>query len=425
MPKKVIRDKNAPRRNLSAYLLYQNAMRDEFRAQYPKYSFGELSKLTSQMYSSLTPQEREMWQHRAEEDKARYLDEMSRYIPPPGYDAKGEAIIPKNPREYSLSIFGNPSKVKKTKCKDPNAPKRNLSSYLLYQNAMRDQFKSDNPGMTFGQLSSYTSYMYKSLTVEEKGQWERRAIQDKERYEEEMSRYAPPPGFDRFGVLIDNHPATIEAKKAKKVRDPNAPKRARGSYVFFTNYMRPIILKERPETKFIELGTIMGQRWRNMSVEEKKKFEDLAHEDRNRFNREMEAYDAKKEEKASTENFTLLQINPADQNQVYEQDDYDQSIHQQYQHQQQPQQQHVYFQQQDQMHQHQQMNQNHFQSFDPLQATSSPNSTAFQPIQIHQDQMYGQPDQYQPILENSVPFDVSHAFDDHHLEPTQSQYSKG
>jgi len=41
--------------------------------------------------------------------------------------------------------------------RDPAAPKRNMSAYLLYQNAMRDTFKQQNPGMTFGQLSKYTS----------------------------------------------------------------------------------------------------------------------------------------------------------------------------------------------------------------------------------------------------------------------------
>ena len=31
--------------------------------------------------------------------------------------------------------------------RDPNAPKRNQSAYLLYQNGMRDTFKLQNPGM--------------------------------------------------------------------------------------------------------------------------------------------------------------------------------------------------------------------------------------------------------------------------------------
>ena len=52
--------------------------------------------------------------------------------------------------------------TKKT-LRDPNAPKRNLSAYLLYQNAMRNQFKAMNPGMTFGQLAKYTSAMYAEM----------------------------------------------------------------------------------------------------------------------------------------------------------------------------------------------------------------------------------------------------------------------
>lgn len=40
----------------------------------------------------------------------------------------------------------------KKKARDPIAPKRNQSAYLLYQNAMRETFRLQNPGMTFGQV---------------------------------------------------------------------------------------------------------------------------------------------------------------------------------------------------------------------------------------------------------------------------------
>ncbi len=64
-----------------------------------------------------------------------------------------------------LQINVRPSHHRRTPCsmsarrppRDPAAPKRNQSAYLLYQNAMRDTFKQQNPGMTFGQLSKYTS----------------------------------------------------------------------------------------------------------------------------------------------------------------------------------------------------------------------------------------------------------------------------
>ena len=46
-----------------------------------------------------------------------------------------------------------------------------MSAYLLYQNAMRETFKAQNPGMTFGQLAKYTSAMYAELSPVEKEAW--------------------------------------------------------------------------------------------------------------------------------------------------------------------------------------------------------------------------------------------------------------
>ena len=183
------RDPAAPKRNMSAYLLYQNAMRDTFKQQNPGMTFGQLSKYTSAMYAEMPPAEKEAWNQRAEADKARYLHELSTYVPPPGYDVKGDAIatqvptIPPKPRVNRGTI-----KIPR----DPNAPKRNMSAYLLYQNCMRETFKNMNPGMTFGQLAKFTSHMYKSLPAEDKQRWDAHAAQDKARYEAEMASYVPP-----------------------------------------------------------------------------------------------------------------------------------------------------------------------------------------------------------------------------------------
>jgi len=278
---KAPRDPNAPKRNISAYLLYQNAQRHTFMAQNPGMSFGQLAKYTSAMYAELSPEEKNNWKQKAEDDKERYNRELSAYVPAPGFDARGEAIV-------------GHFKTKSGKAmRDPNAPKRNLSAYLLYQNAMRDQFKSDNPGMSFGQLSKYTSHMYKALTSQERGEWELRAEQDKARFEIEMRSYVPSPGHNAQGNLIAEKHST---KRPKVRKDPNAPKRARGSFVMFTNEARPKIMKEYPSIKFVDLGILLGERWRNLSPEAKKSYEILAAQDKERFNQEMEQYNALKAE---------------------------------------------------------------------------------------------------------------------------------
>lgn len=284
--RKANRDPNAPKRNQSAYLLYQNAMRDTFKLQNPGMTFGQLAKYTSAMYAEMPPQEKEAWNQRADADKARYLHELSQYVPPPGYDTKGDAIAGSAPMRTSKS-----GKISR----DPNAPKKNMSAYLMYQNTMRESFRMENPGMTFGQLAKFTSSMYKSLTPEEKARWEEAALQDKGRYEAEMASYVPPPGYDPSGALQVHANAIAGVRKYnKKHKDPNAPKRARGSYVFFTLDERPKIVKETPEMKFTEMGHVMGQRWRALTPEEKKKYEDLANNDKKRFNEEIAEYNANK-----------------------------------------------------------------------------------------------------------------------------------
>lgn len=136
--------------------------------------------------------------------------------------------------------------------------------------------------------------MYKSLTPEEKARWEEAAVQDRGRYENEMSNYVPPPGFDPTGQLLEANMGGVGRKFNKKQKDPNAPKRARGSYVFFTLDARPKIMAETPEMKFTELGHVMGERWRALSAEDKKNYEDLANNDKKRFQEEMAVYNANK-----------------------------------------------------------------------------------------------------------------------------------
>jgi len=75
-------------------------------------------------------------------------------------------------------------------------------------------------------------------------------------------------------------------------RGPNAPKRASGVYVFFTNEMRPIVMEQHPGIKFVDMGRILGERWRALTPEEKTKYEAQSGEDKMRIQLEMSQYTA-------------------------------------------------------------------------------------------------------------------------------------
>ena len=199
--------------------------------------FGDLSKHTSSKYAALAPDEKEVWLQKAAADKARFNHEIKNYHPPAGYNEKGDAI-PNHPRHAPRTTPTRGRKPGKRKApipRDPNAPKRNASAFLLYQNCYREKFRELNPGITFGQLSKYSSYMYKCLPVEEKQRWEAYAAQDKARFEAEMASYHPPYGYDKTGALIEE--LRVKTYTRGRVKDPKHPKRARGSFVYFSTEM--------------------------------------------------------------------------------------------------------------------------------------------------------------------------------------------
>ena len=84
-----------------------------------------------------------------------------------------------------------PKKKKKSakKKKDPNAPKRNQSSFFLYSNATRNDVKAANPEAKFGEIAQIISRHFKALPDEERAYWDERAAEDKVRYQREMAVY--------------------------------------------------------------------------------------------------------------------------------------------------------------------------------------------------------------------------------------------
>lgn len=74
----------------------------------------------------------------AKDDKERYKTEMANYNPPAG-------------SKVAKSAGGK--KVEKKK-KDPNAPKRGLSSFMFFSNELRPKLKEEQPDLSFGELVS-------------------------------------------------------------------------------------------------------------------------------------------------------------------------------------------------------------------------------------------------------------------------------
>jgi hypothetical protein len=81
------------------------------------------------------------------------------------------------------------------------------------------------------------------------------------------------------------------AGKVKKVKDPNAPKRALSAYMFFAKDQRANILKKNPNFSVTDVAKELGVQWK--TIKDKSKYEKEAAKDKARYEAAMKKYKAK------------------------------------------------------------------------------------------------------------------------------------
>ncbi|KAK5967362.1 High mobility group protein variant [Trichostrongylus colubriformis] len=77
------------------------------------------------------------------------------------------------------------SKKKGSKTKDPNAPKRAMSAFFFWMADNRERIKK--PGMGVADVAKAAGVEWGKVT--DKSKWEKKAAEDKKRYESEMAAY--------------------------------------------------------------------------------------------------------------------------------------------------------------------------------------------------------------------------------------------
>ena len=103
-----------------------------------------IAKLVSKAWQGLSQEERDSWDERASQDKARYEVEKTMYT--------GPWKIP----------------AKKRTAKDPNAPKRPMSAFLSFSHAKRAEVKEAHPNMSNAEISRVLAQLWKEAPEEAK-----------------------------------------------------------------------------------------------------------------------------------------------------------------------------------------------------------------------------------------------------------------
>ncbi|XP_041088047.1 FACT complex subunit SSRP1 isoform X2 [Polyodon spathula] len=104
------KDPGAPKRPLSTYMLWLNANRDKIRAEHPGISITEVSKRAGELWKNMSKENKEEWDHKADEAKRAYERAMKEYKESGG--ASSSTAIPKKDKKPSLKGKGRDKKSK-------------------------------------------------------------------------------------------------------------------------------------------------------------------------------------------------------------------------------------------------------------------------------------------------------------------------
>lgn len=156
----------APKRFKSNYILFFIHVQDEIKKSLPQgcASAPEVSKKASEMWRNLSPEARLHWDQQAEKEKERYSREKKLYTGP----------------------WQVPHKRAK---KNPNAPKRNPSAFLLFSLKKRKELKESNPTVKNTDISRLLGGLWRSITEEEKRPHIEQEESERKKYKAEMIKW--------------------------------------------------------------------------------------------------------------------------------------------------------------------------------------------------------------------------------------------
>tara|TARA_Y100001958_G_C21197483_1_gene524619 strand:+ start:273 stop:776 length:504 start_codon:yes stop_codon:yes gene_type:complete len=93
---------------------------------------------------------------------------------------------------------------------------------------------------------------------------------------------------NKVDMLIDKY--LLKPNTSSKIKDKNAPKKNKSSYMFFTDDVRPKLKNKFPNDSMGELSKRLGKLWKDLKDKDKKKYEKLAIKDKERYLKQIKKY---------------------------------------------------------------------------------------------------------------------------------------
>lgn len=165
---------------------------------------------------------------------------------------------------------------------EDSKPRGKMTAYAFFVQTCREEYKKKHPDeqVDFAEFSKKCAERWKTMTDKEKKRFNQMAESDKRRYELEMGSYVPPNMVQQGK----------KGRKVKKMKDPNAPKRAMSGFFFFSGEGRGKVKAANPDFSIGDVAKELGRRWSELDDVSKQRYEAMAEKDRERYESEKAAY---------------------------------------------------------------------------------------------------------------------------------------
>ncbi|PKY22848.1 HMG-box [Rhizophagus irregularis] len=209
--------------------------------------------------------------------------------------------------------------------------KRPMNAFLIFNKEMRPRVLETNPNMTVAEISKTIGENWRGMSEEQREVYLEKARNLKSEFHEsnpdfvytrrskaelaaaghhsyskkrnfgqvDQSEESDDGGEHPRGTSHSNHtdapPAGSPAKdprgrKKKRNRHPTAPKHPMSGFLFYALEMRPHVAEQNPGSTVGPISKIIASHWKNLTPEERAKWEKQASDDKARYAREMEIY---------------------------------------------------------------------------------------------------------------------------------------
>eukprot|EP01084_Bolivina_argentea_P200295 342516_1 len=320
MPKKP-KDPNAPKKNQSSYFIYSNERRSILQSENKDKKITEISKLISAEWKLMSPTTKSEYDRRSKEAKKEYDLKFAEYKKTDNYTKYQAKLAQWTQDQKDKGFFKGGKTTKGGKNKGPKKPKqpekmpkRPQSSYFVFSNKRRNELKDHYPDKKITELSKLISEEWKVMTADDKKIYEEAAKVNKERYTKSIAIYKETDEYSEYQKVLNQYKdekkrweksggmdaddAGFQISLPRKPKDKNCPKRGLTSYFLYAKEVREKTKEEHPTKQITELAKEISKKWKLVTDEDKKPYNEEAVRLKEAYKIKMEAYkgsDAAKE----------------------------------------------------------------------------------------------------------------------------------